>query len=220
MKTDGDTKTKILDTAEIFFANKGLTGTSIRTIVREAGVNIAAIHYHFGSKEALFEAVLARRLAPVNEDRLRLLDRLEAEYPSGPLPLEPVIEAFMDPVVRLRFESSHGGDLFPKLLGRAHIELDKKIGTVLHSIFETIIERFTTAFSRALPELDREEIVWRIHCMVGVMSFTMIIGKDDDVLMHSYIDLRDSETVIKRLTAFTAAGMRDSTTKTSWRERE
>lgn len=220
MKNDHATKRKILDTAEIFFATKGIAGTSIRTIVREAGVNIAAIHYHFGSKVSLFEAVLARRLAPVNEERLRLLRELEEEFPAGNLPLERIIEAFIAPVVLMRFHPLHDGDLFPRLLGRARIEHDKEIMKVLHSIFETIIERFAAAFGRALPELDRDEIVWRMHCMVAVMSFTMIIPKDDDGFMHRYIDLQDPQTVIDRLIAFTAAGMRNSSTITTLRERE
>lgn len=220
MRSDNNTKTKILDSAEKLFAIKGFAGTSIRTIVHEADVNIAAIHYHFGSKEALLEAVLQRRLAPVNEERLSLLDRHQAAHPSGPLPLEGVIEAFVAPMVRMRFNPLHDGDLFPRLLGRSRIEGDQHILATVHSVLEPVIERFTAAFAHALPHLVREELLWRMHCMIGVISFTMIIPKDGDAMTNDAIDLNDPEALIRRLTAFTAAGMRGAEARPAGRENE
>ena len=72
------TKEKILDTAERLFAEQGIGATSLRQIIGVAGVNLAAVHYHFGSKEALLEAVFARRIERVNRERLEMLDRVEA----------------------------------------------------------------------------------------------------------------------------------------------
>src|SRR5690606_34005678 len=81
------TREAILDSAEALFARQGHDGTSMRQITSEAGVNLAAVNYHFGSKEALVQAVLKRRLAVLNHERLRLLDELEAR--AGGQPLKP-----------------------------------------------------------------------------------------------------------------------------------
>src|ERR1022692_2401549 len=79
-----DTKERILDTAERLFAKQGYAATSLRGIIAEAGVNLAAVHYHFHSKEALLEAVILRRSVPANRERLALLDRFEKEREGNP----------------------------------------------------------------------------------------------------------------------------------------
>src|SRR5438094_9886838 len=93
-----DTKQKILDSAERLFAQHGFEATSLPNIIADANVNLAAIHYHFHSKEALVDAVIIRRLEPINRERLRMLDDCERD---GPPKLEAVLEAFLAPVIRL-----------------------------------------------------------------------------------------------------------------------
>jgi AcrR family transcriptional regulator len=70
-----DTKERILDAAERLFAAHGFAGTSLRAVTKEAGVNLAAVHYHFGTKEDLLRAVLSRIVIPVNRERLEMLRR-------------------------------------------------------------------------------------------------------------------------------------------------
>src|SRR5712692_9649114 len=96
-----NTKDRILDVAERLFARDGIEATSLRTITAEAGVNLAAVNYHFQSKDALIQAVIARRMGPVNERRLALFDACEAEAGNGPLPIEKVVDAFIRPVVEI-----------------------------------------------------------------------------------------------------------------------
>src|SRR5262252_5809342 len=73
------TKDRILDAAEALFMEHGFEATSLRSITAAAGVNLAAVNYHFGSKEELFQAVLTRRLDPMNQERIELLEALERE---------------------------------------------------------------------------------------------------------------------------------------------
>src|SRR6476619_5976727 len=108
-----ETKVRILDTAERLIAEYGLD-VSLRTITTEAGVNLAAINYHFQSKEALIDAVIARRIEPVNQSRLEMLDALEGDYPSGRLPLEGILEASLKPVIEME-ASQHVRILFGRL---------------------------------------------------------------------------------------------------------
>src|SRR6266568_5015485 len=109
-----DTKQKILDTAERLFAQRGYAATSMRQIIAEAGVNLAAIHYHFGSKEELLDGVVLRKVGPVNEQRLALMDQCEAEAGTGPLAVEKVLEAFLVPMA----DAAAGNPQFVRLMGR------------------------------------------------------------------------------------------------------
>src|SRR5271169_2834335 len=89
-----DTKSRILDAAENLFGRNGFDVTSLRDITAEAEVNLAAVNYHFQSKDSLMDAVITRRLEPVNQNRLEMLDA------AGPNPsVEQILEAFLYPVV-------------------------------------------------------------------------------------------------------------------------
>ena len=83
------TKDRILDAAESLFMEHGFEATSLRSITAAAGVNLAAVNYHFGSKEELFQAVLTRRLDPMNQERVDLLDRFERDAAPAPRRLRP-----------------------------------------------------------------------------------------------------------------------------------
>src|SRR5512141_961059 len=99
MKTD--TRTSILDAAEQEFADRGFGAASLRQIIARAGVNAAAVHYHFGSKEELISAVFERRIAALTVERLKLLDACEAQSRGGRPQLEQLVEAFIGPALRL-----------------------------------------------------------------------------------------------------------------------
>jgi len=222
---DADTKTRILDAAEKLFAERGFAATSTREVIREAGVNTAAVHYHFGSREGLVSAVLKRRAAPMNEERLRLLDDLEATHPQGKVPLEGIVEAFVGPTVRLHFSPRAGGSMFPLLMARALVETDVSVHARLAEAFGEVFERFAAAISRALPHLSPGEIAWRIHFMIGTLAFTIAIPgiqprpdrapetskprpPDYPVLRRKRVRSESVDRVVERLVQFVSAGMR------------
>ncbi len=173
--TGDSTKNRILDAAESLFAVNGFGWTSLRMITKEAGANLAAIHYHFGSKEALIEAVCARRADPLNRERLRLLDEIERNAGDGSLPLEELVEAFVGPALRMCLHPEMGGGIFPRLLSHAMVAPREEIRDIVHRLFDEVVRRFTAAFGRALPELAHEELRARIHFMVGAMLFSLAI---------------------------------------------
>ena len=92
-----DTKQRLLDTAERLFGENGYASVSLRQVIAEAEVNIAAVHYHFGSKEGLLDAVLLRKIGPVTKQRMENLDRVLAEAGSKAPCVEKVLEAFLLP---------------------------------------------------------------------------------------------------------------------------
>ncbi|MEX0637836.1 MAG: TetR/AcrR family transcriptional regulator, partial [Burkholderiales bacterium] len=96
-----ETQTRILDVAEELFMQHGFEGASMRMLTAKAGVNLAAVNYHFGSKDALVEAVFRRRLDPMNAERLAELERLEQEAAGKALTPEAIIRAFIGASLRM-----------------------------------------------------------------------------------------------------------------------
>ena len=202
-----NTKERILDTAERLFAAQGYAATSLRGIIAEAGVNLAAVHYHFHSKEALLEAVVLRRSVPANRARLALLDQFEKEAGGNPPPLEKVIEAFVSPTLHMSRDPQSGGMVFMKLLGRLHAEGDL-LPRILTSQFGDVLERFGAALRAALPDLPPEELFWRLNLALGALAQTLRGGSKD---LQTISDLSlsfNSETALERLVVFLSAGFR------------
>jgi AcrR family transcriptional regulator len=201
-----DTKSLILDTAEHLFADYGFDATSLRHIISVAGVNLAAVHYHFGSRESLIEAVLSRRLQPLNEERLELLNSCEGK--NGKLTVECVLEALLRPALRLSRDPERGGEIFMRLLGRTYTEPNEQIQKMLAEQFQQVVERFMDCFHKALPELPKEELFWRVHFVIGAMAHTMADTHRLKCMSGGLCDPYDTEGIIRRLVDFSAAGMR------------
>ena len=201
------TKERLLDAAEGLFATQGFDGTSLRAITSEAGVNLAAVNYHFRSKDELNQAVFARRLEPINRRRLELLDECIADTGKGLLPLEGVIRALINPVMDVDLNKPELAN-FKTLMGRLHWEPKGMLKQLLAKQFGQLITRFTEAFQRALPELAPEELFWRIHFMVGSMAHTLACQDTVEVISGGLCDTSDVEGTRERLVSFIAAGMR------------
>lgn len=199
------TRERILDTAECLFAEQGY-GASLREITSSAGVNLAAVNYHFGSKEELLVAVVLRRLEAANCWRLKALDLLEAE---GAPEVEEVIEVFLRPALDFAVDEDGGGAHFMRLIGRIHGDPDGPWQRILASgVFEKVQARFMGAFSVCLPDLAEADLLWRIHLMVGAMVHTLVNPHLLIAMSGGACDPRDSESVLSQLVPFLAAGFR------------
>lgn len=203
-----DTKDKILDAAERLFAEQGFASTSMRNITAQAGVNVAAVNYHFGSKVSLMKAVFERRFHPINEQRLEALDLLEAEAGDGPLELEKVLEAFLAPAIRLWKEWGEEGERFVHFVGRAHSEANPEVQKIFQDLFSTVVQRFFPAFRRALPDIPHEEIVLKAYFVIGAMAHTMAWHKKLAFIHNDPMTTLDADILLDRLVSFSAAGMR------------
>jgi AcrR family transcriptional regulator len=207
-----DTKTAILDAAEELFARTGPNATSLRQVIARAKVNLAAIHYHFGSKESLLQAVLSRRLIPLNAERLALLESYERNSGQRPVPLPKVLEALVGPALRLSRDPKKGGTKFMRLLGRCFTEPDEKIQAMINRQVETVAERFTPAFQRALPRVPMVDLFWRLHFLVGAMAHTMADAERLREFSGGLCDPDDTEGTIRRLVTFLNAGLKAKAT--------
>jgi AcrR family transcriptional regulator len=203
------TKDRILDAAEALFMEHGFEATTLRQITAAASVNLAAVHYHFGSKEELFQAVLTRRLDPMNQERLALLTRLEQESAPQPLSCEKILAAMFIPALKLARDPERGGKNFLRLLGRAYADPAPFIRKFLSEQYALMIARFKAAFGRALPQLPKKELTWRLHFVMGALSFTLA-GTDALKLIAalSHGETDNDETLLRRLAPFLVAGLK------------
>ena len=201
------TKERILDTAERLFAERGYSATSLRSIIAAADVNLASVHYHFHSKEALLEAVFLRRALPANLERLQLLECCELEAGDGPPDLGKVIEAFIVPAFLAAKDPARGGPIFRKLVGRLYAEGDL-MPRMIAKHFAPLLARFATALARALPDLPPEELYWRVHFATGSVALALRGTSDWDVFQGALQETGDTEMMLRRLVNFLDAAFR------------
>jgi len=193
------TKDKILDTAERLIANQGFAATSLRQIIGEAGVNLAAVHYHFGSKEELLDQLILRKITSVNEQRIARLDALESEADGRPVPVDRVLAAFFEPMI----ETGSRNPQFVKVMAR--LQGEGLIPSIMQKHFRSTISRFVRALRLALPDVSQEEFFWRLQFMFGAMS--RAVSDPVDFVPGMLKDERhEFSSVIRRLMVFLAAG--------------
>lgn len=201
-----ETKELILDTAERLFSEKGVDGVSLRSLTAAAGVNIAAAHYHFGSKEEVAKAVFARRIRPVNRERIRLLD---AYQETGQPSVEELLTALFAPALRLAREPLRGDD-FMRLCARFYSEPAEYLESAFREEFSQVLSRFHEAFQRALPSLAEEEVGLRMHFAIGVLVHTLLNPSRTCVSKLSPHAADGDKATLDAMVGFVAAGMRSA----------
>jgi AcrR family transcriptional regulator len=205
VKPPHETRTRILDAAEELFMQHGFEGTSMRHLTSRAGVNLAAVNYHFGSKDALIEAVFRRRLDPMNAVRIAELDQLEA---NGTPSSEAIIRAFVGPSLRLIEDAKGGGRNFIRLLGRTYTEPAKAVRALIGQTYAPAMQRYKRALERALPQMPADELVWRMHFMFGTLAYTLAATDTVQLIAGCKPEDRyDARLLEERLTTFLAAGL-------------
>jgi AcrR family transcriptional regulator len=202
VNSSASTKERILTAAEALFAQRGFEGASLRQLTAAAGVNLAAVNYHFGSKDHLVEQVFKRRLDQLNARRLAALKQISGQPETT---LEDVLAAFIRPALDLSHDG--GGGLFMRVLARAFAEHDDDLRKFLSENYGHVMRQFTTEFARLLPDLSKEELYWRIDLVTGALTHAMsgfgIIQRKSDVSETTH-----REQTAEHLIRFAASGLR------------
>jgi AcrR family transcriptional regulator len=203
-----DTKQRILDAAERLFAAEGFHNTSLREVTGEAGANLAAVSYHFGSKEALLEAVFERRLVPLNRVRRERLEAIrQAARGDGNRPAAgEVLQAFVEPTLRFR-DSGPGAEDFVRLVGRAIAEPDDTIRNIFMRHMEPLFFLLYETLGEALPHLPPSDLFWRLHFALGAMSHTLCMAGRFQILPPGVAPPTDAASLTILVLDFITAGM-------------
>lgn len=202
-----DTKQNILDAAEFLFATQGFRGTSLRAITGKAGVNLAAVNYHFGSKEFLLNEVIKRRILPLNQiRRQRLEEVIETAKKRGRRPYtRDILYAFIQPTLQFR-ETEPGAKEFVTFIGRSLADPDNTVRKVFVQFIKPMFQLLQESLREALPQRTQDQIFWRLQFTMGALFHTMHLCSD--VSMEQFhLEALDAETLTDLIIPYVTAGM-------------
>jgi AcrR family transcriptional regulator len=202
VETDRRSRERIFCTSERLFAERGFGRVSLRDITAAAGVNLASVNYYFGSKDGLLLEIFRTRAAELNRERAQLLQQVLAEDGERPH-VRAILSALIAPSTRWISDERRVALQF---LIRARSEGNEQIREILcHKVAH--LRRFIEALQRALPELSRKEIVWRLHFTLAVLHRNSAEDYQRlGVLSDGVCTPDDREALLRRLLDYTSAG--------------
>jgi AcrR family transcriptional regulator len=203
-----DTKDRLLDAAERLFATRGFDGTSIRAVALEAGASVSAANYHFGSKEALVQHALVRRMRPLCERRLAALTAAEQAGGDQPLAVATIVEAFLRPGYEAERDSPESQTSYRTVAAQIYTDPHEMLSAIKIEIFAPVIARFIDALERALPLRTREELALDFQFLIGVMIHAISAQARNP---EEGVAVFPNEHVLHRMVAFISAGLRSTT---------
>ncbi len=203
-----DTVERILDAAEILFAEKGFSETSLRLITSKAQVNLAAVNYHFGSKKSLIQAVFSRFLGPLCISLDEELERRSAvDQPAWTV--ESLLELLVQQTLAVKPRSGNDLSIFMRLLGLAFSQSQGHLRRYLNEMYGKVFHRYMLLLHTAVPEIQPIELFWRVHFMIGAAAFSMSGIKALRAIVETDYQVHmTTEQVMRLMVPFLAAGMR------------
>jgi AcrR family transcriptional regulator len=202
---DDDAAARIVDAAERLFIRDGIDATSLRAVTREAGVNVAAIHYYFGSRDELLRAVLDRVVRPVNQRRMELLDRALAKSKGRALPVREILRIFLLPDLEVVEQLRDRGVEIAHFVARSYAAPPPILKKFIDDQFGAVADRFLAEIARSLPSHDPKELAFRFLCIVGVI--VRLLGTATPRGTTSGMDTADIAGTLERLIDFIAPGL-------------
>lgn len=198
------TQQKILLSAETLFSEQGIACTSLREITRHAGVNLAAVNYHFGNKQALVIEVFKHHMDKLNKERLQRLTEITST--NQPLYLEEVLRALIYPALKLSRNEQSGGARFVKLIARIYAENNEGLHSILAKQYGHVMKRFAQTIQEIMPDMPARELRWQLDFVIGALTYVMA-----DFSGHFSNSKNPDPGVLNeadRLVTFAAAGIR------------
>ncbi len=207
-KTERSLKTseRILDVAEELFSQHGLYGVTIREIAKGAGVDTALLHYYFGTKNGIFDAVLLRRAEILNRDRMDAMDAYEAAA-GKKATVEGAIAAFLHPVFEWSNSGGRGWKNYCSLVAQVN-NTPAWGGESMARYFDPVVQRLVAVLRRAMPKARDEDLFWCYHLLSGALTLTLSETGRIDRLSKNACRSSDLEAIEPRMVAYCAAGFR------------
>ncbi len=158
-----DTKIKILEAAEKLISQYGPERATLRRITAEAGVNLASINYHFGSKANLENAILARFLDPFESQRIQLLESAEKQAGAKGPSLEQVIRCYLAPVLEFSARYPNHDRIFVGLYKM--FDDNTRFKRQVQKMMQRTFQRYAAALFQVLPDMPKETVILRLKFM-------------------------------------------------------
>lgn len=207
-----NTRDRLLDATEKLVTQQGYANTSLREITAKAEANIAAVNYHFGSKQKLVSEMLSRRIEPMNNERLARLDaelnlaEKENRRPDG----EALLRAFIEPAITF-FQSQAGDKHFIRMISRVHADQDDAIRQEFLKHMVPVFLRFFEALQKALSRIAPEKLMPRLFFCIGAMVHGAGLLVDEDLSNSGHQlglpAILDADAFVEELIGFVTRGM-------------
>ncbi len=207
--SESQPKQRLLAAAEQLFAEKGFESVAVRDVTQLAKANVAAVNYHFGSRDGLVALVVARYLAPLNQERLERLDVLERRSPNKVVPIEEIVHALVRPLVGMVGKTDLSEVLFCKLMGGILALPEEGLSAVMMEQMKVLNNRFIRAISKVLPTVPQEDLQWRMHFVVGSLIHLLEHQELLKSLSNGVSGSPSLEVTLGRFVRFAAAGLRE-----------
>jgi AcrR family transcriptional regulator len=200
-----DLRAAILDAAEDLFSRHGFYGVTVRQVAAEVGVDTALVHYYFGAKRELFDAVFARRAEILNQARLDAMAAYQRAHPAD-MTVEGVIEAFIGPLLARSMTEEPGWKNYFRLVALVN-NTPAWGGETMHRFFDPVVHRLVDALKIALPDAEIRDLYWCYQFLTGSMMLALSETGRIDQLSDGLCRSTDLEAVRARLYAYCAAGI-------------
>ena len=202
----GDTREAILDAAEDLFSKHGFYGVTIREVAREAGVDTALVHYYFGAKRGLFDAVFLRRAEVWNDERVAAINRY-ALANAGSMTLEGLLRAFLEPPFQWSLKGGPGWKHYAALVAQTNANPTFG-GETMARYYDPAIRRLIELIRLILPQARDVDLYWAWHNLSGALTLTLGETGRLDRLSGGLCRSGDLETACDYMVRFASAGFR------------
>lgn len=179
-KSAENTRERILRAAERIYAASGFHGMSLRDVTLLAGVNLAAVNYHFGSKDKLIYALADRRLTPINSERLERLAKLRAKHARDPIPVRELVCALIDPMFKALRQGKNNRAIMVRLVAQMMIDDPKRFAQIHKTFYKPVLDCYHNELQRTIPQLTSHQVNARFFC-----AFATVLGLR---LMHESME--------------------------------
>jgi AcrR family transcriptional regulator len=213
---------RILVAAKELIARKGPVATTVRDICDASEVNVASIHYYYGSKEALVKSVLLAVLEPVNIERRVRLEDARRQFGDAAIPVPVLLEALLRPLVACE-RAADGGRLFVRMENHLRAVPDSDYTLFVSRQLDGYAQMFIEALAVALPQFKRAELIWRYEFVRG--SAMHLLANCDPLSQKfkvlagdgAMVDLEDNELILRELLVNALLGL---SAPAAWTDRD
>ncbi|MBA2920582.1 TetR family transcriptional regulator [Sphingomonas sp. MAH-20] len=201
-----ETRDRLLDAAEELFARHGLYGVTVRNVAQHAEVDTALIHYYFGTKRGMFDAVFDRRTQGVNQTRMAAMDAYEAAS-AGNITVEGAIRAFLQPILEKDRNADQGWRNYSALVAMANNSKEWG-GEMMSRLFDHVIRRLIALLKKAMPDASDEDLYWSYQMLSGSLMVIQASTGRIELLSGGLCRSDDVDAFGERLVQYAAAGFR------------
>lgn len=204
------TRERILKAAERIYAASGFHGMSLREVTLLAGVNLAAVNYHFGSKDKLIHAMADRRLTPINTERLERLQKLRHHHGKDPIPVSDLVAGLVDPMFKALRQSKGNRAIMVRLVAQMLIDDPHRFSHIHKVFYQNVIDVYHDELQRTFPGLSTHQVYARFFCAFATVLGLRLMHDSMDWFLRVRSESRQFDLLEEEMTAFLIGGLSPS----------